>query len=82
MCGSPRVQDADPVPRANLGQHPSTQPLPALREPATLRIRQPQAPADELTSKGPVFLDQIGDDVLLLAIQPASREQSDRMRDP
>src|SRR5438128_6432974 len=48
-------------------QHPSTQLLPALHEPATLRIRQPQAPACELTPKCPVFLDQISDDVLILS---------------
>jgi hypothetical protein len=58
--------------RRDVGQHLSTQPLPASREPPTLRIGQPQAPADELTPKYSVFLNQIGDDVLLLVSQPAA----------
>jgi hypothetical protein len=59
--------------RGDFGQHPTPTPLPPLREPTPLRIRQPQAPAAELTPKCAVFLDQIGDDVLLLAIQPTGQ---------
>jgi hypothetical protein len=48
-------------------------PLPALRQPAPLRIGQPQPPAGELSPKRSVFFDQMGDDVLLLVIQPAGQ---------
>ena len=61
--------------RRDVGQHLSTQPLSASREPPTLRIGQPQAPADELTPKYSVFLNQIGDDVLLLVSQPAGEHR-------
>jgi hypothetical protein len=64
--------------RGDVGQHPSTQPLPTSREPATLRIGQPQTPADELTPKYSVFLDQIGD-VLLLVSQSAG-EHTQKIR--
>jgi hypothetical protein len=69
--------------RGDVGQQLSTQPLPASREPPTLRIGQPHARLGKLTPKYSVFLDQIGDNVLLFvsASRRASREQSGRMRD-
>lgn len=57
----------------DLAQQPTAQTLPTLRQPASLRVGLPQPPASELTPQGPVFFDQIGDDVLLVVSQPGGQ---------
>jgi hypothetical protein len=63
--------------RGDATQHLPPEPLGLGSQAATLIIVEPQTLSLELLLQHPVFLDQIGDHVLLMTIQPTSeaREQ-------
>jgi len=57
--------------RGNPTQQPSAEPIPFCCETAALVILQPQTVALQLLSENAIFLYEVLDDVLLVAIYPS-----------
>ena len=66
--------------RRNLAQHTPAQTLPAPCQTAPLVVSQRQSSATELSPQSSILFDQIGNDILLLVIQP-TRQRSEKHPD-
>jgi hypothetical protein len=61
--------------RGDFAQAPPTQTVAASRQPTPVRIGQPEASSAQLSSKDPVFFNQIGHGLLPLLAPPTRQGQ-------
>ncbi len=52
-------------------ERPPAEALGLRRQATTLVVRQPERPALQLLLEHPIFLDEVGDDILLMPIDPS-----------
>ena len=61
-------------------ERPPAQALGLRRQATTLVVRQPELPALQLLLEYPIFLDEVGDDILLMPIDPAGHGQEKQLK--